>query len=81
MDTARRARLAIMCAEQHPSRCHRRLIADWLAAHDVEVVHLIDPERTEPHGMTPGAVATAKGVSYPGEGQLGLPLAEGARDD
>jgi uncharacterized protein (DUF488 family) len=74
VETARAKRLAIMCAEHHPSRCHRRLIADWLTAHDVEVVHLIDLERVEPHRMTPGAVAGGDGVSYPGGPQLGLPL-------
>src|SRR5687768_4223313 len=32
-----------MCAETLPWRCHRRLIADLLAARDVEVVHLLGP--------------------------------------
>jgi uncharacterized protein (DUF488 family) len=74
IETAREKRLAIMCAEHHPSQCHRRLIADWLCARGVEVVHLIDLERTEAHRMTPGAVATASGVAYPGGPQLGLAL-------
>jgi uncharacterized protein (DUF488 family) len=30
-----------MCAETLPWRCHRRLIADLLAAREVEVVHLL----------------------------------------
>jgi uncharacterized protein (DUF488 family) len=72
MDGARSARLALMCAEQHPSRCHRRLISDWLLAHGVEVEHLIDPHRTEPHTLTKGAVIAAGTVAYPGPVQLGL---------
>jgi uncharacterized protein (DUF488 family) len=32
-----------MCAETLPWRCHRRLIADLLAARQVEVVHLLGP--------------------------------------
>lgn len=30
-----------MCAETLPWRCHRRLIADLLAAREVEVIHLL----------------------------------------
>jgi uncharacterized protein (DUF488 family) len=74
IDDARDRRLAVMCAEQHPSRCHRRLIADWLSARGVEVIHLVDQRRVEPHGLTPGAVVTAEGVSYPGDAQLDLTL-------
>lgn len=42
-------RPCFLCAETLPWRCHRRLIADLLAARGVEVVHLIAPgERLEP---------------------------------
>ncbi len=74
IESARGARLALMCAEQHPSRCHRRLISDWLASRDVEVEHLIDRHRSEPHALTKGAVITAGTVTYPGAGQPGLGL-------
>ncbi len=40
---------AFMCAETHPSQCHRRLIADKLASLGHEVVHLVSPSRSEPH--------------------------------
>lgn len=33
--------VAILCAEQHPSRCHRLIISNWLAVHDTEVKHII----------------------------------------
>jgi uncharacterized protein (DUF488 family) len=32
-----------MCAETLPWRCHRRLIADLLAARGLEVIHLLGP--------------------------------------
>jgi uncharacterized protein (DUF488 family) len=35
-----------MCAETLPWRCHRRLIADLLAARQVEVIHLRGPGTT-----------------------------------
>jgi uncharacterized protein (DUF488 family) len=39
-------RLCFMCAETLPWRCHRRLIADLLAARGVEVRHLLAPGET-----------------------------------
>jgi uncharacterized protein (DUF488 family) len=40
-----------MCAETLWSRCHRRLIAELLAARGETVVHLLDPRRSEPHRL------------------------------
>jgi uncharacterized protein (DUF488 family) len=42
-DALRRDNPCFMCAETLPWRCHRRLIADLLAARGVEVVHLLGP--------------------------------------
>ena len=42
-ETLQLARPCFMCAETLPWRCHRRLIADLLAAREVEVVHLLGP--------------------------------------
>lgn len=44
---------AYMCAETHPSQCHRRLISDKLTSLGHEVVHLLSPERREVHELTP----------------------------
>ncbi|MFN2629299.1 MAG: DUF488 family protein [Gaiellaceae bacterium] len=38
-----------MCAETPWWRCHRRLIAELLAARGHEIVHLIGPEERQPH--------------------------------
>lgn len=35
-------KLAYLCSERHPSRCHRLLISNWFSLHEWEVVHLID---------------------------------------
>lgn len=42
-DALARDNPCFMCAETLPWRCHRRLIADLLAAREVEVVHLLGP--------------------------------------
>src|SRR5579872_3005341 len=39
-DTARHTRVAIMCAEAVPWRCHRSLVADALNARDIPVVEI-----------------------------------------
>jgi uncharacterized protein (DUF488 family) len=39
----------LMCAETLWVRCHRRLIAELLAARGHEVIHLLTPGRSEPH--------------------------------
>ncbi len=46
-------RSAVMCAERHPSQCHRRLIADKLASLGHEVVHLLSLAEREPHRTPP----------------------------
>jgi uncharacterized protein (DUF488 family) len=74
IEKARETRLAVMCAERHPSRCHRRLISDWLASREIEVEHLIETRRSEPHVLTKGAVVAAGRVTYPGDVQPGLDI-------
>lgn len=39
---AKNKRVAYLCSERHPSRCHRLLISNWLTYHDWEVIHLIN---------------------------------------
>jgi uncharacterized protein (DUF488 family) len=41
--------LCLMCAETLWVRCHRRLIAELLAARGHEVIHLLAPGRSERH--------------------------------
>lgn len=57
-------RLAVMCAEAVPWRCHRSLIADALVARGVEVLDLISEAPPRPHRMTPFAVVEDGAIRY-----------------
>jgi uncharacterized protein (DUF488 family) len=57
-------RLAIMCAEAVPWRCHRSLIADALVARGVEVSHLIGATQRR-HTLSPHARVQDGRVAYP----------------
>lgn len=63
---AARERIAIMCAEAVPWRCHRSLIADALTARGVEATHILGPCRAQPHLMTSFARVAGSRVTYPG---------------
>jgi uncharacterized protein (DUF488 family) len=58
-------RVAIMCAEGNPFRCHRSLVADALQARGVRVVHISGPGKGPPHRMTPFAKVAGNRVTYP----------------
>jgi len=62
---AQSQRLALMCAEAVPWRCHRSLIADALVVHGVAVEHIVGRGRTRPHTLTPWAVVKDGAVVYP----------------
>jgi uncharacterized protein (DUF488 family) len=68
----RERRTAMMCAEAHPSRCHRLLISDALVARGWGVVHLLPGGRLEPHRLSAHAVVDRGRVSYPAQPSLGL---------
>ena len=55
---------AIMCAEAVWWRCHRALISDYLKIRGVEVVHIVDASRTEPHPFTSAAHIVDGALSY-----------------
>jgi uncharacterized protein (DUF488 family) len=63
---ASRERVAIMCAESVPWRCHRSLVADALTARGGKVEHLMSESKRTPHAMTPFARVENGRVSYPG---------------
>ena len=65
-------RLAVMCAEAVPWRCHRSLLADALLARGVEVLDIIDEHPAKPHRITPFAAVAEGRVTYPGTGTLAL---------
>ena len=62
---AEKRRLALMCAEAVPWRCHRSLIADALVVRGVEVEHIMSLSRRQPHVMTPFAKVQGEQITYP----------------
>jgi uncharacterized protein (DUF488 family) len=63
---ARKDSTAIMCAESLWWRCHRSLIADYLKAAGVSVVHILDEKKTEMHPFTSAARIVDGELSYRG---------------
>ena len=55
---------AIMCAEAVWWRCHRSLISDYLKARRVEVLHILDRSKVEPHPYTSAARIVNGELSY-----------------
>lgn len=55
---------AIMCAEAVWWRCHRALISDFMKARGIEVTHIIDSNKTEPHPFTSAARVANGELSY-----------------
>ncbi len=61
----REKRVAIMCAESVPWRCHRSLIADALTARGVPVSHIMSAAKANPHKLTSFARVEGDKVTYP----------------
>ncbi|HXH62844.1 MAG TPA: DUF488 domain-containing protein [Gemmatimonadales bacterium] len=62
---ARRERIALMCAEAVPWRCHRSLIADALVVHGVRVEDIIGGARRQAHALTKFARVSGTVITYP----------------
>ncbi len=58
-------RVAIMCAEAVPWRCHRSLVADALAVHGVPVVEILSESSYRMHTLTPFAEVDGTRLVYP----------------
>lgn len=65
IEWVQKERLALMCAEAVPWRCHRSLIADALTVRGVAVEHIIGAGRTQPHALTPWASVKGTAIVYP----------------
>ncbi len=64
LELARAGRTAVMCAEAVWWRCHRSLIADYLKATGVRVLHILDANSTQEHPYTSAARLVAGRLSY-----------------
>lgn len=59
-------RVTLLCSEAVWWRCHRRIIADHLLAHDEEVLHILGKNQIKPASLSSGAVVgSASEVTYP----------------
>ena len=61
---------AIMCAEAVWWRCHRSLVSDYLKVRGIEVMHILDANKTEPHPYTSAAHFANGRLSYATENTL-----------
>jgi uncharacterized protein (DUF488 family) len=65
MQLAHKERIAVMCAEALPWRCHRSLIADALRSRGILVEHILSLTRRQPHALTPWAQVNGTCLTYP----------------
>jgi len=65
MVLARENRVALMCAEALPWKCHRILISDTLVTRHVRVLHIISKDSTITHRLNETAHVEGKKVTYP----------------
>jgi uncharacterized protein (DUF488 family) len=67
MRLAGERRVAIMCSEAVPWRCHRRLIGDSLLVRGWQVHDIISAGAPKPHALTPFAQFNDGRLTYPAE--------------
>ena len=65
IELARADRVALMCAEAVPWRCHRSLIADALLVHGVAACEIVSPKRLQAHKLTSFARVRGEEITYP----------------
>ena len=64
-ELAAKKKVALMCAEAVPWRCHRSLIADALVIRQWKVRHILSLTSSQLHQLTHFAVVDAERVTYP----------------
>ncbi|MDF0643838.1 MAG: DUF488 domain-containing protein [Nitrospira sp.] len=72
MKAAAEKRVALMCAEAVPWRCHRSLIADALTVRGLVVEHITNLTRTRAHALTPFARVSGTRILYPADNLVSL---------
>jgi uncharacterized protein (DUF488 family) len=64
IELARHERVALMCAEAVPWRCHRSLVADALLVRGIEAREITSGIRTRLHTLTPWARVKGTRLTY-----------------
>src|ERR1035437_7577452 len=67
IELAKQERIAVMCAEAVPWRCHRSLIADALLIRGIRTEDIMSPTRRQVHALTPFAKVRGATITYPAE--------------
>ena len=62
---AKEDRVAIMCAEAVPWRCHRSLIGDALTVRGIRTEDIMSANRSQVHTLTPFARVRGTKITYP----------------
>ncbi len=70
---ANRDRIALMCAEAVPWRCHRSLIADALLVRGIQTEDIMSATRRQVHVLTPFAKVRGFQITYPSEASSIVP--------
>lgn len=65
IDLGRNRRVAIMCAESVPWRCHRSLVSDALVIRDVPVIEIFSKTNAKPRKLTSFAHVRGVQITYP----------------
>ncbi len=65
---AEEKKIAILCAESVPWRCHRSLIADALSVRAVTVMHIMSRTSVKEHTLTSFAKVSGTSITYPAQG-------------
>lgn len=74
-------RVAMMCAEAVPWRCHRSLIADALLARGIRCEDILSGTRCHVHTLTPFARIEGTMVTYPADAPRPATTAVGRREE
>jgi uncharacterized protein (DUF488 family) len=70
---AKKERVALMCAEAVPWRCHRSLIADALLARGIRTEDIVSPTHCPVHRLTLFAKIQGRTITYPAEVSRSIP--------
>lgn len=65
IEISRSQRVAIMCAEAVPWRCHRSLVADALLVRGVPAIEILSETSWRPHKLTTFARVEGTRITYP----------------
>jgi uncharacterized protein (DUF488 family) len=65
LELSRTQRCAIMCAEAVWWRCHRRIVTDYLLLRGIEVIHIMDKDKSTKAALNPAAKVAGLKLTYP----------------